>query len=86
MASLDGNSQGAVSTDQGGVRTVTNARIRKGAPSTAAPEVKVLQIHTLSRPTGTVIGESIQGNAAWYRDVDGNFIWAGGTDAPHPTT
>lgn len=22
----------------------------------------------------------------WYRDADGNFIWAGGTDAPHPTT
>lgn len=75
-----------VSAEQGGVRTVANVRVRKGVPSTAAPEVKVLQIHTLFRPTGTVIGESVQGNAAWYRDAEGNFIWAGGTDAPHPTT
>ncbi len=75
-----------VSAEQSGVRTVANIRVRKGAPSTAAPELNVLQIHTLFRPTGAVIGESVQGNAAWYRDADGNFIWAGGTDAPHPST
>ncbi len=76
----------SASVDQGGVRTVANVRLRRGAPSTNAPVAGVLQIHTLFNPVGAVIGESVQGNAAWYRDADGNFIWAGGTDTPHPTT
>jgi len=76
----------SVSAVLGEVRTVSKVRVRKGAPSTSVREVAVLQIHTIFRPTAAVIGESVQGNASWYRDADGNFIWAGGTDAPHPTT
>jgi hypothetical protein len=76
----------SVSAGLGEVRTVLKVRVRKGAPSTSVREVAVLPIHTPFRPAAAVIGESIQGNAAWYRDADGNFIWAGGTDAPHPTT
>ncbi len=46
----------------------------------------MLQIHTLFRPAGAVTVENAQGNAVWYRDAEDNFISAGGTDAPHPTT
>jgi N-acetylmuramoyl-L-alanine amidase len=75
-----------ISATQREIRTIASVRVRKGTPSTTAPVANVLPIHTLVTPTGAVIGESIQGNVAWYRDADGNFIWAGGTDAPHPTT
>lgn len=70
--------------DQVEIHVATNVRVRKGAPSTAAPVVNVLQAHTLFRPAAAVLGENVQGNPAWYRDADGNFIWAGGTDAPNP--
>jgi hypothetical protein len=63
---------------------VMNVRVRGGAPSTTAPVVNVLLARTVLRATGAVFGENIQGNPAWYRDVNGNFIWAGGTNAPHP--
>jgi hypothetical protein len=29
-------------------------------------------------------GERVQGNSYWYRTQDGNYFWAGGTDAPNP--
>jgi hypothetical protein len=66
------------------VRTVASVRVRRGAPSATAPVIEVLPAHTVIKPTGAVLGESIQGNQAWYSDANGNFIWAGGTDAPHP--
>lgn len=66
------------------IHAVINVRVRKGEPSTNSPVVNVLQAHAPINPVDAVIGESIQGNPMWYRDADGNFIWAGGTDAPHP--
>lgn len=68
-----------------GVCTVANVRIRRGAPSTLAPIVKVIPADTMLQPAGFVTGESVQGNCIWYRDGDGNFFWAGATDSPNPT-
>ncbi len=64
------------------VRTISNVRLRRGFPNTAAPVVKIIPAGTLLTPTGSVTGESIAENAKWFRDADGNFLWAGGTDAP----
>ena len=43
-------------------------------------------------PPGTVLdydgwtsnGEAVDGNAYWYKDLDGNYFWAGGTVVPTP--
>lgn len=67
-----------------GVRTVANVRIRRGAPSTVAPIVKVIPADTVLQPAGFLTGESVQGNSTWYRNADGNFFWAGATDHPNP--
>lgn len=75
-----------VSVDLNEVRTLSKVRVRRSAPSSASPVVSVLQINALFKPTGVVIGESLEGNPMWYQDAEGNFIWAGGTDAPHPKT
>lgn len=86
VASVQAPSVQPVSVDLNEVRTVTKVRVRRSAPSSGSPVVSVLQINAFFKPTGVVIGESLQGNPMWYRDADGNFIWAGGTDAPHPKT
>lgn len=66
------------------VRTITNVRVRRGAPNTVAPIVKVIPADTIVVTKGFVVGELVQGFNAWYRDADGNFFWAGATNAPIP--
>ena len=66
------------------VRTTRKANLRRGRPSTTAPIVRVLQPQVEFAVCGFEIGESVDGNANWYADVQGNFIWAGATDAPDP--
>jgi len=30
-------------------------------------------------------GEPVRGNANWYRNAEGEYLWAGNTDHPFPT-
>lgn len=67
------------------VKTVKNANLRAGQPATSAPIVRTIARGTaLQMVTFVSTGESVQGNAAWYTDRDGNFLWAGVTDQPNP--
>jgi N-acetylmuramoyl-L-alanine amidase len=67
------------------VRTTMKANLRRGRPSTTAPIVRVLQPQVEFAVCGCETGEPVDGNANWYADVQGNFIWAGATDTPDPT-
>jgi N-acetylmuramoyl-L-alanine amidase len=71
--------------DPGTVTTRVDLNVRRGAPSTAVPVVRTVQ-QGLHFPFAgwTSNGESVNGNAHWYRDENGNYLWAGGTDHPIP--
>ncbi len=64
------------------VRTLRKVNLRRGKPSTAAPVLRVVAAHTDMVVCSVVTGEQVDGNANWYTDVQGNFFWAGATDAP----
>jgi hypothetical protein len=67
------------------VTTRTSVNVRKGAPSTHCSSVRVVPAMTSIDVVGwTSSGESIHGNSHWYRDSDGNYVWAGATDQPIP--
>jgi len=67
------------------VRILHNANVREGAPSTAVRIVRVAPANTVEVVAGfTDQGERISGNSYWYRTLDGNYFWAGGTAAPNP--
>jgi hypothetical protein len=67
------------------IRMLKNANVRFEQPDTSARVVRVLPAQTIITATAfTDSGQRVDGNAFWYRDVDGNFIWAGATDVPQP--
>ncbi len=66
------------------VRTVTNVNLRFGKPGTDAPIARVVPRNTSVSVSGAEKGEPVNGNSDWYSDGSGNFLWAGGTDAPNP--
>lgn len=66
------------------VRTVANVNLRFGKAGTDAPVARVIPRDTSVSVSGAVRGEAVNGNPAWYADGSGNFLWAGGTDAPDP--
>jgi N-acetylmuramoyl-L-alanine amidase len=66
------------------VTTTRKVNLRRGKPSTTAPVLRVIQPHVEFAVRGSEIGESVDGNANWYADVQGNYFWAGATDKPHP--
>jgi peptidoglycan hydrolase-like protein with peptidoglycan-binding domain len=75
--------------DDGAGREVTvlvAANVREGAPpSTKSRIVRVIPAGTTEVVIGfTDRGERVQGNAYWYQAGDGNYFWAGRTNAPHP--
>jgi len=43
-----------------------------------APIVQAIGPETSLTCKSSVNGESINGNAKWYKDVDGNYFWSGG--------
>src|SRR5208282_4246667 len=67
------------------VRTLWKANLRRGKPSTAVPIVRMLAAHTDFVVCKFEIGEKVDGNAYWYADVQGNYLWAGATDTLNPT-
>ncbi len=71
----------------GKVKTRTKLNTRKGAPTTTAPVAKTISAGTeLAYEGWTSNGESVGANAHWYKDADGNYFWAGGTEKPVPGT
>jgi len=64
------------------VTTVSNLRLRDGAPSLLSPVITTIPAHTAVQVSGVVIGDTVNGNHKWYSDGLGNFLWAGGTDQP----
>jgi N-acetyl-anhydromuramyl-L-alanine amidase AmpD len=67
------------------VRTLSAARLRRGAPSLAAPIARVVPADTVLAVAGfTATGDRVDGNACWYALVDDEFVWAGATDVPAP--
>ena len=69
----------------GAVEILRAANVREGMPFSRARIVKVLTAGSKVNVAGfTLQGERTQGNAAWYETEDGNFFWAGNTNAPQP--
>ncbi len=68
------------------VTTIVNANLRQGAPSTQVPVLMTIPMGTRLSMAGFVTdGQSVNGNSIWYRDQNGNFLWAGTTDQPNPS-
>jgi N-acetyl-anhydromuramyl-L-alanine amidase AmpD len=67
------------------VRVLRNSNVREGAPSTKQRIVRVAPANGTEAIAGfTDQGERVEGNSYWYRTEDGNYLWAGATDTPHP--
>ncbi len=67
------------------VRTIRNVNLRRGKPATSAQLVSVIPAHTEVAVARFETGEPVSGNAYWYEDLQGNYLWAGATNAPDPT-
>lgn len=67
------------------VATLVPLNVRRGAPTADAPIVRTLNAGAVVDVVAwTSSGQATHGNAHWYKTAEGNFIWAGGTDAPVP--
>jgi hypothetical protein len=75
----------ALVVESGTVRARTGLNIRRGAPTALAPILRTVAAGTpLSYTAWTSAGQAVNANAHWYRDPNGDFFWAGGTDHPIP--
>jgi N-acetyl-anhydromuramyl-L-alanine amidase AmpD len=67
------------------VRTMARTNLRRGSPHTRAPIDRVIDAGVELVVTGfTDDGDSVNGNAFWYRDDADRFLWAGATNVPDP--
>jgi peptidoglycan L-alanyl-D-glutamate endopeptidase CwlK len=62
-------------TGQTHVTGLTN--LREGAPNTKAPVRRKLPAGAVVSVEGLVVGESVQGNAHWYRVDATGYVWTG---------
>ena len=70
---------------EGEVETRVDLNVRRGAPTVTAGVVRTIPAGERVRISGwTSNGLSVNGNAHWYRDAEGNYFWAGGTRQPVP--
>jgi len=67
------------------VLTIRNVNLRRAQPLTTAQVVCVIPAHTEVQISKFEAGERVNGNSYWYVDVQGNYLWAGATNAPDPT-
>jgi hypothetical protein len=67
------------------VRALRSVKLRKAKPSVTAQLVRVIPAFTDIVAISFEIGDPLEGNAYWYVDVQGNYFWAGATNAPDPT-
>jgi N-acetylmuramoyl-L-alanine amidase len=64
--------------ESGKLKVTTKLNVRKGEPTTKAEVFQVVPAATDLLYTGFVTdGESINGNAKWYKDPNGNYFWSG---------
>ena len=63
------------------VRTTSAVRVRP-SPGTRQPPLAALPAGERVVVDGVATGENVQGNARWYRTIDGGWLWAGATDQP----
>jgi GH25 family lysozyme M1 (1,4-beta-N-acetylmuramidase) len=62
---------------QGQATANVRVNLRQGSPSIKSPVLRKLNAGTTILIQGVVIGDSVQGNAHWYRSADGAYAWAG---------
>ena len=65
------------------IRIVRKLNVR-GEPSTQVPVLRQLLAGDTFAAIAIVAGETVHGNASWYRSAAGEHIWAGNTDQPFP--
>jgi N-acetylmuramoyl-L-alanine amidase len=69
----------------GRVRTRVGLRLRGRVPTTTAEVVGTVAAgNELAYVGWTSNGTSVNANAHWYRDPNGDYFWAGGTEEPFP--
>lgn len=69
----------------GTVKTRGKLNVRKGAPTSVAKIVRTVAAETELAYIGYASnGQNVSGNAHWYKDAEGNYFWAGGTQQPVP--
>jgi len=65
--------------NEGTAITAVQLNLRKGEPSTKADVLQTLPAGIVLNYTGWVSdGAVINGNAKWYKDINGNYFWSGG--------
>jgi N-acetyl-anhydromuramyl-L-alanine amidase AmpD len=70
--------------DTGTVTALVSLNVRE-APTAEADRVRTLAAGNSVGVAGwTSNGQTVNGNAHWYRLSDGQYVWAGGTGAPIP--
>ena len=65
----------------GTVEVTAKVNVRQGAPQRTAPVLRKLAPGTSVQVTAVVMGESVQGNAQWYRTEENSFVWSGACSA-----
>jgi N-acetylmuramoyl-L-alanine amidase len=81
LSAVDANFVSAPGT----VDARSKLNVRSGAPSALAEIVRTVSAGSPLPYVGwTSNGESVHGNAHWYRDASGDYFWAGGTTVPIP--
>ncbi len=71
--------------ESGRIEITERLNIRQGRPSTRARRLGTMPAGTVVEYSGwTRGGEEVDGNGHWYKDLDGNYFWAGGTAEPTP--
>jgi N-acetylmuramoyl-L-alanine amidase len=69
----------------GTVKTRNKLNIRQGAPTSVAQLVRTAPAEAELAYIGYASnGQNVSGNAHWYKNAEGNYFWAGGTQQPVP--
>ncbi|MEM7244665.1 MAG: peptidoglycan recognition family protein [Acidobacteriota bacterium] len=70
---------------RGKVTVRRTLNVRQGLPTTRAPKAgRLKEGEELTYVGWTSNGQSVDGNAHWYRNADGDYLWAGATSEPVP--
>jgi lysozyme len=65
----------------GEITANVKVNLRQGAPSVQSPVLRKLGAGMTIPVVALVVGDSVQGNAHWYKTSDGTFAWAGAFSA-----
>jgi GH25 family lysozyme M1 (1,4-beta-N-acetylmuramidase) len=68
----------------GSVTTSVLVNVRQGSPSLQAPVAQKLAPGQTVTILAAVVGDSVEGNAHWYRISANTYIWAGACSAAPP--